>query len=85
VTDPVVSPFITSVKLTNGVATVSWTTVPGHTYTLQYQDNPGTNWIDVLPSVTAMASQASMTNAIGGAPRRLYQVFTAPQQFHHHH
>jgi hypothetical protein len=84
VTDPVVSPFIMSVKLTNGVATVTWTTVPGHTYTLEYQDNPGTNWFDITPPVTAAGSQASMTNAIDGAPHRLYQVITAPQQFHHH-
>ena len=82
VTDPVVSPLITSVKLTNGVATVTWTTVPGHTYTLQYQDAPADGWTDVPPPVSAMGSQASMTNAVGGAPHRLYQVVTAPQQFH---
>ena len=85
VTDPVVSPFILSVKLTNGVATVTWTTVPGHIYTLEYQDTPTNSWIDVLPAVSASGAQASMTNAIGGAPNRLYQVVTAPQQFHHHH
>jgi hypothetical protein len=85
VTDPVVSPLILSVKLTNGMATVTWTTVPGHAYTLEYQDTLGTDWTNVLPAVSASGSQASMTNAAGGAPRRLYQVITAPTQFHPTH
>jgi hypothetical protein len=82
VTDPVVSPLITSVKLTNGVAIVTWTTVPGHNYTLEYQDSPGDGWTNILPAVTAAGSQASMTNATGGAPHRLYQVVTEPEEFH---
>ncbi len=84
VTQPVVSPRITSVTLTNGVATVTWTTVPGHFYTLQYEDTAGTNWVSIQPPVMAPGLSASMTNAVGGATHRLYQVVTASQQFHHH-
>jgi hypothetical protein len=83
VTDPVVSPLITSVTLTNGIATVTWTTVPGHAYLLQYQDNVGNVWTSIQPSVMATGLQASMTNAVGGATHRLYQVVTSSQQFHH--
>jgi len=85
VTDPVVSPLITSVTLTNGIATVTWTTVPGHMYTLEYQDNLGGSWTDLQPPVSASSSLASMTNAVGGATHRVYQVVTAPQQFHRRH
>ncbi len=35
-TDPVVSPLMLSIRLTNLVATVTWTTVPGHTYQLRH-------------------------------------------------
>jgi hypothetical protein len=85
VTDPVVSPLILSIKLTNGLATVTWTTVPGHDYTLEYQDITGAGWTNVQPAVSASGPQASMTNAVGGASNRLYQVVTEPEQFHRRH
>jgi hypothetical protein len=86
VTLPVGMPRIISVRLTNGIATVTWTTVPGHSYTLQYTDflgdNDADNWTNQPPSIMASGAQSSMTNVLGGATQRLYQVMTAPEQFH---
>jgi hypothetical protein len=84
-TEPVVSPLILSVKLTNLVATVTWTTVPGHTYQLQYQDSGGTAWTNAMPTVLANGTQASQTNFVGTSPNRLFQVVTQSEQFHGHH
>ena len=66
---------IISVTTSNGVATVTWTSVPGNYYRLQYNDNlAGTNWSDVTPDVLATNLTASMTNVLGGANQRFYRV-----------
>ncbi len=85
VTEPVDSPLITSINLTNQVATITFTTVPGHTYQLQYMDSGGTQWTNAVTTVMASGNTASQTNAVGNAANRLFQVVTAPEQFHHHH
>ena len=85
VTDTVLPPLITSIKLTNGVATVSWTTVPGHTYQLQFQDQVSDPWSNAAPAVFSTGTVASATNSIGNAPNRLYQVLTSHEDFHFRH
>jgi len=66
---------IISVTTSNGVATVTWTSVPGNYYRLQYNDNlAGTNWSNVTPDVLATNLTTSMTNLLGGANQRFYRV-----------
>jgi hypothetical protein len=68
------SPAIQSLRVTNGVAALTWTTVPGGTYRLQYKDsleNPV--WHD-LADFPATTSTISVTDSIAAAPQRFYRV-----------
>jgi len=70
---------ITSLKLTNGVATITWDAMSNRTYRLQYRTNltdPG--WTELLPDVTATGPSAVKTDAVMGVPRRFYQVVLLP-------
>jgi hypothetical protein len=70
------APQILSINVSSGLARISWSTVDGHSYRLQYKDGMSeTNWLDVMPDVIASGTNASMTNAVGGAPERLYRIF----------
>jgi hypothetical protein len=66
---------IISITMTNGVATVTWTSVAGNYYRLQYKDSlTATNWTDVTPDVQATGQTTSTTNVLGGATQRFYRV-----------
>ena len=69
-------PFvITSVVVNSGVAKVTWNSVPGLSYRVQYKDNlAAASWTDVNPVVTATNISASVTNVVGSAPQRFYRV-----------
>jgi len=69
-------PFaITSVRGTNGIAIVTWNSVAGQTYRLQYKSSlADTTWQDALPDVLATGSTTTLTNALGSASRRFYRV-----------
>lgn len=68
------SPAIQSLRFSNGVAALTWTTVPGGTYRLQYTDslnNPA--WHD-LADISATTSTISTTDLVGNAQQRFYRV-----------
>ena len=66
---------ILSLGVNNQVVTVTWSSVSNTVYGLQSSTNlAGTNWVSLLPNVTATGSTASQTNAIGGAPQKFYRV-----------
>jgi hypothetical protein len=69
-------PFvITSLRMTNGIAIVTWNSVAGQTYRLQYKNSlADTTWQDALPDVLATGPTTTLTNALGGATRRFYRV-----------
>ena len=70
---------ITSFIIINGVAVITWNSVPGQTYQLCYSDNlSGGTWINVLPTVTATGLTTSSTNALGTSPQRFYRVQLVP-------
>ncbi|MSU57339.1 MAG: DUF11 domain-containing protein [Pedosphaera sp.] len=72
-------PFITSLEITNGLATVTWTSLAGQDYRLQYLTNLNdTNWSDVAPDVTATGPTATQTNAFDPASLRFYRVKLVP-------
>src|SRR5208282_5728573 len=68
-------PVITSILLTNGVVTITWNSVTGGIYRMQYINNlNGGGWTDLSPDVTATGSTATQTNAVGSATQRFYRV-----------
>jgi hypothetical protein len=71
-----VLPFpIISFGVTNGVTSVTWNSVSGHTYRLQYRDSLASgNWNDVVPDVPASGTTTTATQATGGANQRFYRV-----------
>jgi hypothetical protein len=70
------APVIQSITLTNGVATLVWTTVAGHTYQLQYESNLASmSWNGVTPEVTATSQTASATSAVSNTTQQFYRVF----------
>jgi hypothetical protein len=66
---------IVSIRLANGVAVVTWDSVVGQHYRLQYKDRLGeAGWKDVPGIVTALGSQATHTQAVGSWVQRYYRV-----------
>jgi hypothetical protein len=70
------APIIQSITLTNGVTALTWSTVAGHTYRLQYKTNlASTIWNNVTPDIIANNSTASTTDVVGVTTQRFYRVF----------
>ena len=69
------TPVITSINVTSGVATITWNSVPGGIYRVQYINSlNGGGWTDLSPDVTATGATATQTNAVGNAPQRYYRI-----------
>jgi hypothetical protein len=69
------SPAIQSLRVTDGVAAIAWSTVPGGTYRLQYKDSlDGASWHDLGPDISAAACTISTTDLVGTAAQRYYRV-----------
>jgi hypothetical protein len=76
---PAGPPLILSLTVSNGVATITWSSVAGHTYQLEYSDTlTATNWTSVIPTVPASNSTSSTTNAVGNKLHRFYRVSLLP-------
>ena len=66
---------IVSVGLSNDLVTVTWTSIVGKDYRLQFKegwaDPDGT---DIAPDVRASSTTATGTNAVEAVPQRIYRV-----------
>jgi hypothetical protein len=70
---------IESLTIQDGFATLTWDSVAGQTYQLQYKnDGAAGDWIDAAPAVTATGPSCSATNSIAEAPTRFYRVVQLP-------
>jgi len=70
---------IESITVSNGVATVTWTTVVGLRYRVQYKDDAlDTNWTDLLPDIKATGASAIATNGVATSSQRFYRVYLVP-------
>jgi trimeric autotransporter adhesin len=68
-------PVITSIRLTNGVVTITWNSVSGGIYRLQYINSlNGGGWSDLSPDVTATGLTATQTDAVGNVTQRFYRI-----------
>ena len=73
---PVPAPQITAIVPGGGEVVVTWSSVSGHFYRLQYNDDLSTtNWTDALPEVTAAGAASSATNSVAGVDKRFYRVW----------
>ena len=72
-------PLITGISLTNDWVNVTWTTIPGDTYRLQFATNlSAPNWIGVTQDVTATTSNLTHTNPFVPGTQHFYRVMLVP-------
>jgi uncharacterized repeat protein (TIGR01451 family) len=72
-------PLITGITLTGSWVNVSWTTIPGDTYRLQFTTNlAAPQWIAVPPDVTAAGSTITHTNPFTPGSQHFYRVMLVP-------
>jgi hypothetical protein len=69
---------INSIRVSNGVASVSWNAIPGNNYSLQNKGAPReTNW-NSGSIVQATGNTATASESVIGSTQRLYRVFLLP-------
>jgi hypothetical protein len=67
--------LIDSITVTDGVATITWSTAIGYTYRLQYKDNVAdAAWMDLPADVPGAGPSATLTNVVTGSTQRFYRV-----------
>ncbi len=65
--------------LANGDYVITWNSIPGQVYRVQYCDDLlSTNWFNLPGDVTATGPTASKTNSIGALLQRFYKVMPLP-------
>jgi hypothetical protein len=76
----VVDPLqIQSVTASNGSLAISWTAIPGTTYSVQQTTNINQPaWVDLAPPVTAGSFTASITNLTTDSTQSFYRVHLLP-------
>jgi hypothetical protein len=76
----VVAPLvINSIRVSNGVASLSWNAIPGASYALQTNSALGqANWNGAGPTLQATGNTATVSHAIIGSTQRFYRVFLMP-------
>jgi molybdopterin-binding protein len=73
------APVIQSIAVSNGIATVTWSSVSNGIYRLQYVGDLGnTNWMDVSPDVQAGGPAVTATNITGSAVQQFYRIMVVP-------
>jgi Putative Ig domain len=79
VNPPPAPPEILDLGLTNGIVTLRWTAIAGHSYRLEYKnDLEDTNWNDLGSNIMATQATASGTDPSGVASQRFYRVVLLP-------
>lgn len=72
-------PLISMIAVTNGIVTVSWSSLAGQTYRLQYATNLlESSWQPVEPDVLGLGEITSQTNAVGAGSQQFYRVLVLP-------
>jgi hypothetical protein len=71
-------PTIQFITLTNNIATISWTSVTGHTYRLLYTAELDANWLPIPPDILATNSSTTATDSTEAVATRFYRVQLLP-------
>jgi len=71
---PATAPVIQAIGVSNNIVTITWSTVRGHTYRLQFNDpaNMG-DWTIIEPDLLATGDSLSSSNSADAA-QRIYRV-----------
>ena len=73
--EPIPVPRFQSINARNGTINLTWTTMAGLTYQVQYKtDVSAAAWINLGSAMLATESTMSASDAIGSNPERLYRV-----------
>jgi Tol biopolymer transport system component len=65
-------------RSSEGNVQITWGTVPGQTYQVQFRSDLGTGaWTDLPPAVTAIGNTLSVEGATSGHPSGFYRIITA--------
>jgi len=71
--------LIQTITLSHNIATITWTSVSGNTYRLQYKTNwDDASWTDFSPDVPATGATTSAQDDISAQTQRLYRVMLVP-------
>lgn len=73
---PLISPTLQSSRLSNGAVVLTWSTLAGLSYQLQYATDLAT-WSNLGPAFVATNSTANSYDIPGPAPQRFYRVMVA--------
>jgi len=69
------APVVLSIGLTNDLIALSWNSVTGQVYRVQYcGDLSSSNWNDMSPDVTATGPTTTQTNSFIGASQQFYRI-----------
>ena len=72
-------PTFTFITQSNAVVALTWSALPGNVYEVQYQDFvTGTNWVGLMPAVTASNTSACTTNSVDSVTQRFYRIHLLP-------
>jgi hypothetical protein len=78
-TAPIDPPVIQDIRFLAGAVIITWKTVAGSNYRLQFQDNLGApEWSDFSPDFVAEGTSVTATNIVGELDRRFYRVLKLP-------
>ena len=71
--------MLQSISFSQNIATLTWSSVTGYSYRLQYcQDLAAGTWSNLGPDVMATNSLAGATNDVGTSTQRFYRVILLP-------
>jgi uncharacterized repeat protein (TIGR03803 family) len=74
-----VVPAFQPVSITKGTLSLSWSTLIGWNYLVQYNsDLSSSNWINLNSPATAIGATLSVTDSITNGPQRFYRVLHLP-------
>jgi uncharacterized repeat protein (TIGR03803 family) len=74
-----VAPTVQAGTLTNGSMNLTWSTVAGWKYQVQYNsDLTSSNWINLSSPATAVGATLNTTDSVTNSPQRFYRVMISP-------
>jgi hypothetical protein len=73
-------PILTQITLASGISTLTWLSIPGRTYRVQFTSNlTPTGWTNLIPDIVASGAVTTQTDAtFGAAQARFYRVLLLP-------